>query len=195
MKPKLVTIGMPTMGNIKTFTVMSIINIMASDATPKSFSFPVHTYVHEARRICVEEARQAGATHLFFLDSDMAVKGDVIQKLAYHNKKVVGAMYNERRFPLTNTVKMQKDGVTTSFQGEELPKQLFKCYALGTGCVLIDMEVFDKIEKPWFGFTYFEDGKMDYGEDVFFFDRLHKAGYDVWCDPTIPIKHIGEFAY
>lgn len=192
---KSVTIGIPSMGSVKTFTMSSIIDIIAKDPSPKSFSYPVHTYTHEARRICVEEAMNAGSSHLFFLDSDMAVRGTVIQQLAKHHKPVVGALYNERRLPLTNTVKFWDNGSMAPRTSSEMPKTLFQCYAIATGCMLIDMKVFEKVEKPWFFYSYFPDGSMDYGEDVWFCDRVNKAGFSVWCDPTIEIKHIGDFAY
>lgn len=183
------------MGSVKVFTVTSLIDIIANDPHIKSFSFPSHTYTHEARRIVIEEAQQVGSSHVFFLDSDMAVKGDVIQRLAKHNKSVVGAMYNERRHPLTSTVKIKKDGELVNFVTTELPKSIFQCYAIGTGCMLIDMKVFEKMEKPYFFFSTFEDGSMDYGEDVWFCDKVQKAGYSVWCDPTIEIRHIGDYGY
>lgn len=183
------------MGSVKLFTVTSLIDIIAKDPHHKTFSFPSHTYTHEARRIVIEEALAAGSSHVFFLDSDMVVKGDVIQKLAKHNKSVVGAMYNERRFPLTSTVKIKKDGEFVDYTTDQLPKTLFQCYAVATGCMLIDLQVFEKIEKPWFFFSSFPDGKMDYGEDVWFCDRVQKAGFSVWCDPTIEIRHIGDYGY
>ena len=183
------------MGSVKIFTVTSLIEIIARDPHPKSFSFPSHTYTHEGRRIVVEEAKAAGSSHVFFLDSDMVVQGDVIQKLAAHNKAVVGAMYNERRHPLTSTVKVKKDGELINFNTDNLPKHPFQCYATGTGCMLIDMQVFEKMEKPWFFFSTFEDGRMDYGEDVWFCDRVQKAGFSVWCDPTIEIRHIGDYGF
>lgn len=183
------------MGSIKLFTVTSIIDIIAKDPHPKNFSLPSYTYPHEARRIVVEEALSVGSSHILFLDSDMVVKGDVIQRLANHNKAVVGAMYNERRLPLTSTVKIKKDGEFVDFNTNDLPKSLFQCYAVGTGCMLVETAIFEKLEKPWFFFSSHPDGSMDYGEDVWFCDRVQKAGFSVWCDPTIEIRHIGEYGY
>lgn len=190
-----VMIGVPSMGSVKTFTVTSLLGLVGYDKTPKMFSFPNHTYVHEARRICVEEALENGCSHLFFIDSDMAFMPNVLEKLASHRKMVVGANYHARKFPLESTIKFREDGVTVPKDGKDFPKQLFKCYAVPTGMMLIDLRVFEKLPKPWFNFTYKEDGTMDYGEDVYFCDLVQKAGYDVWCDPTIDVRHIGDFGY
>lgn len=190
-----VAVGMPSMGKVQTWTVTSMIDIIGSLKIPKYFSFPVHTYAHEARRICVEEALAMKVSHLFFLDSDMMVKGDVIQRLAAHNKPVIGVLYNERRMPPMSTVKFRENGVTVPREAKDIPNHLFKCYAVGTGCMLIDIKVFEKIEQPWFFYSFFADGRMDYGEDVWFCEQVHKAGMDVWCDPTIDVRHIGDFAY
>lgn len=195
MKPSKIAIAIPNMGTLKTFTVTSIIDIIALEKTPLVFSFPSHTYTHEARRICVEEAQAAKCSHIFFLDSDMMVRGDIIQKLAEHNKAIVGANYNERRLPYRSTVKFRENGITVPKDAKDIPNHLFKCYAVATGCLLIDMKVFEKVETPWFFYSALPNGRIDYGDDVWFCEQAHKAGYDVWCDPTIDIRHIGDFAY
>ena len=76
----------------------------------------------------------------------------------------------------------------------DLPQEPFKCFALGTGCMLIKMSVFDKIEKPYF---YYGDAGQEglMSEDVYFCDKAHQAGYDVWCDPTIEVGHVGKYIY
>lgn len=190
-----VMIGMPSMGTIRTFTVTSLMGMLSHDQTPKMFSMPVHTYVHEARRICAEEAIEHGCTHLWFVDADMLFLPNALEKLLSHRKMVVGANYHARELPLRSNIKFRENGVTVPKDGKDFPKHLFKCYAVPTGMMLIDLRVFEKIPKPWFNFTYKDDGRMDYGEDVYFCDLVQKAGIDVWCDPTIDVRHIGDYGY
>ena len=33
------------------------------------------------------------------------------------------------------------------------------------------------------------------GEDVMFFNDIRKLGYDVWCDPSLKLGHIGSKVY
>ena len=60
--------------------------------------------------------------------------------------------------------------------------------------MMIDMKVFDNLKFPWFWFEMGENGKM-IGEDVYFCREAGKAGFEVWCDPRIEVKHIGTFEY
>ncbi len=48
--------------------------------------------------------------------------------------------------------------------------------------------------KPWFNFGRKEQAIV-IGEDVWFCRSARDAGYDVWCDPTVSVFHLGDFAY
>ena len=188
---KSVTIAIPNMGAVKTFTMVSLLDLLANTTIPVTISYPVHTYIHVARRDCVLEAQRAESSHIFFIDSDMMFRGDILQNLADRNKQIIGVHYNERTLPLVSTVKIKKGERIVG----ELPKHPLQVHAVATGCLLIDMKVFDNIEKPWFAFDHNEDGQITTGEDMWFCEQAAKAGYGIWCDPTIEVKHIGDFAY
>jgi GT2 family glycosyltransferase len=53
------------------------------------------------------------------------------------------------------------------------------------------MEVFEKLEKPYFTL----DESRPAMEDVVICEKAREAGYDIWCDPTIKIGHIGTYIY
>ena len=61
--------------------------------------------------------------------------------------------------------------------------------------MLVNTEVFKKMERPWFAFKYHESGMCEEGEDWYFCRKAKEMGYEVWCNPTISIKHIGEKEY
>jgi hypothetical protein len=188
---KSVTIAIPNMGSIKAFTFSSILDVLAQTKIPVNVSYPIHTYVHVARRDCVLEARKAGSSHIWFVDSDMMWRDNPLEQLASHNKHIIGAHYNERTLPLVSTVKVKKG---ERYVGK-FPDHPFQCHAVATGCLLVDMQVFDAIETPWFFYEHNESGEITTGEDMWFCEQAHKAGFSVWCDPTIQVKHIGDFAY
>ena len=48
------------------------------------------------------------------------------------------------------------------------------------------------MQKPYFDFNY--KGK-EVGEGVYFCLKAKDAGYEIWCDPTMDIGHIGEYIY
>lgn len=190
-KLKSVTIAMPNMGTVKTFTMTSILDVLAQTSVPVNFSYPIHTYIHVARRDCVLEAKKAGSSHIWFVDSDMMWRGNPLEQLAKHDKHIIGAHYNERTLPQTSTVKIEKGKRHVG----KLPDHIFQCHAVATGCLLVDMQVFEKIEKPWFFYEHNDEGEITTGEDMWFCEQAHKAGFGVWCDPSIELRHIGDFAY
>jgi GT2 family glycosyltransferase len=95
---------------------------------------------------------------------------------------------------------MDKDGKYmhpdrhTAFE-MRIPSTLFEAYFVGTGVCLINMDVFKKLKAPYFAFTVDKNGQVANGEDGTFCDKARKAGYRVWCDPTISVGHLGEYSY
>ena len=69
-----------------------------------------------------------------------------------------------------------------------LPDNLFKATKIGFGCVLVKMEVFDKMEWPYWKFEY-QKGDVIYGEDIYFGYKAIKTGYDLWIDPKVKCEH------
>jgi hypothetical protein len=40
-----------------------------------------------------------------------------------------------------------------------------------------------------------EEGNRAMTEDCGFFLQAQKKGYKVWCDPTLGLKHVGDYEY
>lgn len=149
-----------------------------------------------SRTRLVRQCQELGATHMLFLDHDMYLfpspndqgkMEDPITRLVKQDKDVIGAPYNFRSLPLKSTASPLSDLSDKT--------QPYRCNVVATGFLLIKMSVFDKIEKPWFNFGRDENAELVYGEDTFFCQQVIKAGMDVWADPNVTIKHIGEFSY
>ena len=190
----ILTIGMPCLNSmVNVNTSISLVKIVANLNFPRHVSFVKNTLLHVARMYNVLEAQKFNSTHLLFLDTDMKVEGDVVQKLMAHNKDVVGVNYNQRSLPLLSTVRMRDKQSGDYMVVTSTPDELFECDALGAGCMLIKMSVFDIIEEPWFFYKYSKTKPT--GEDVWFCEQVKKAGLHVWCDPTIKVGHMGEYEY
>lgn len=188
-----VGIGIPCLSStIHMQTAMSLMQTISTFKHPISIFFVNNTYLHIARKKLAFEAHERKMTHLLFVDSDMSFKGDTLGKLMARKKDIIGVNYNHRSLPLMSTVRVRtKDG--KHMQVAEIPDKLFECDAVATGCMLIDMKVFEKIEKPWF--FYKDDDVLPIGEDIWFCIQAKKAGFKIWCDPTIPVTHVGEYEY
>lgn len=125
---------------------------------------------------------------LITLDSDMRFPPETFGRLLSHyleGKKIVACNYTRRREPYCPTG--YKDGHCV-YQGEGLER----VDHAGLGVTMIACEVFEAIEKPYFPFTWEDQWK---GEDVNFFAKARKAGYEVWLDHMIGVTHIGDFEF
>lgn len=158
-------------------------------------------HIGENRNYCVIQAQLNKSDYLFFVDDDMIFGKDTIERLISSNKEVIGVNSYSRCLPPSSTVGLM-DKMGNYMHPDKhpaiamrIPDELFKCYFVGTGVMLIDMKVFDKIEKPYFAFQSDENGMIIHGEDGSFCEKVKKAGIEIWCDPTISIGHIGEFIY
>lgn len=154
--------------------------------------------IAENRNYCVVQAQKNGSSHILFIDDDMTFPKDTLERLLACNKEVVGVKSYSRCFPLAPTTGLQnekgeyKDPSKHASFEMKMPEELFEAHFIGMGVGLIDMKVFEKIKKPYFMFTYDGNGQVKDGEDGTFCQKVKKAGMKVWCDPTIPIGHLGE---
>ena len=153
----------------------------------------------EGRSYCVVQAQKAGCSHVLFIDDDMTFPKDTIERLLSHEKEIVGVYSYSRKLPLSTTVSMLDENGNHlprhQIMFERRPQSLFECFAVGMGVTLIDMAVFEKIERPWFQFQSHESGKVLVGEDAWFCKQAREKGIGVWCDPTVPVGHIGDYEY
>jgi hypothetical protein len=180
-------------GQVKPQTISSIITSFNDLTCEKHLIFPVGGYPDHNRNLSVKMARESHSSHLMFIDQDMQFPRDGIKKLIELNKSICGANYNQRGMPLTSTMKIEVDGKLYS-GGLEFPNEPFTVYALGTGFMLIDMDVFNNLEFPWFQVVEDPDPKEFTTEDVYFCKQAGKK-YEIWCDPSIKVGHIGEYVY
>lgn len=153
-------------------------------------------YAAQNRNELTKLAQSHKCDYLMFIDNDMIFPNSGIQRLLDADKDIIGVHYNARPKPgatqLVSTVKTDDPWNEANFGKvvNGLPAQMFKCFSVGTGFTLIKMGVFDKIDYPWF-----ESGETKewgpFTEDVDFCRKANAAGIEVWCNPTIEMKHIG----
>lgn len=184
-------IGIPTIGQIRTETTRSLMEIMKLPYEMIPI-FVYGAYVSQNREKIVTKAQELGCTHLLFIDHDMIFTPSDIQTLLSYDKPLVVAAYHERELPSRLMMEMLD---TEDFSDYTIPNELFKIKSAGLGCSLIKMELFERLERPYFPMKYTQAGIVAESEDVGFCRKVREGGEDVWCDPTLPIKHIGDYIY
>lgn len=131
----------------------------------------------------------AKSKKVIFIDSDMVWEVEAIDKLIHAEQPVIMAPY----------VLSDKSRVSVRLGDKEWANvetiknynQTTKCLGGGLGFTACDFEVLTKLQFPWFAIPEHINGEVSepYGEDVYFFDNVRKAGYDIYFDPSIKVGH------
>jgi len=125
---------------------------------------------------------------LFFVDDDQAFPADTIAKLLRHHLPVVSALIVQRAKPFLPTVYATQHH--NEFQPLDLAsvgsQSLVRCAGVGSGGLLVRSDVFRQLDdgRPWFLYT------EAYGEDLYFSDRCHEAGIEMFVDTDCRVGHI-----
>jgi len=194
MKVPSVTIGTPHNRDLTPEFVISLIGMLRGNPLNLAVAFYQSCLVHVGRNVI---AQQAQTDYLLFVDSDIEFPVWGLERLISHNKDIVGGMYFRKASPHFPLVYKFKNWEHECIQNP--PSELFKCDGLGTGFLLIKKKVltalFDKkfVAKNGFPFNFMQKPNgQDIGEDLAFCIRARKKGFKIWCDPSIPLLHVGD---
>src|ERR1700761_1192092 len=157
---------------------------VASAALPLQLITAKSSIVAQARNTGVRHAQECGAGYLLFLDSDMVFPPNALLRLLLHQKDIVGATYTKRVAPYDVL------GSKLAEHPAAPSGDLLEMHRIPTGCLLINMQVFDKLTKPYFRFEV-DDQERIVGEDYVFCDRAREAGFRIWCDAALS-REIGQ---
>ena len=150
-----------------------------------------------ARERVVDMALSVGADWLFMWDHDMLFSPATLMRLWRHQKPVVNALAFTARDPIQPCLYRIIQGVDPNGSGTMFDSQAVWDFprgklitdedvdgslAFGAGVMLINMNVFRQMPKPWFNAT-------GCGEDWFFCVRCHQVGIPRYCDTSMVVKH------
>jgi hypothetical protein len=155
------------------------------------------TLLPASRQSLVEAAINADCTHVLWLDSDMIFPKDVLARLLAHKEPIVAANYVKRRLPI-EPVSATRDTPESDMRPvytDEASTGLQEVYFAGMGCMLVDMDVYKALPRPWFNLWYAQDQFA--GEDVFFCYHARHNGIKVLVDHDVSkeVSHIGEIEF
>ncbi len=128
------------------------------------------------------------ATHILFMDYDVIPKPNTLKRLLLDDKDIVsGAYLNAYDEKLLWC--LSKEEPFMGMEYNDIPNNMFKAKTICNGMMLVRTEVFEKIGWPYFKNEYNEGG-LAKGHDIFFCEKVRKAGYDLWVDPKVKCEHI-----
>ena len=189
MVDKKVLIGLSTGEHIRKAEFLPF--FMALERPANTLTASIHGQSPaKSRNILAETAIDNGCTHVLFLDDDMILPKDTLMRLLAHDKDVVTALYLLRTFPHYPAMfdkKYDSGKCRFAFLTPE-KKGLIPIVNGGLGCVLISVNVFKALEKPWVRLA--EIAKDEWCDDIGFFNRVSEAGFDIFCDLDTKVGHI-----
>ncbi len=154
------------------------------------------TILLNQRERLLEQAKKVNSDYVLWIDSDMMFPSTTAVRLLEHNKDIVACNYTKRTKPL-KTVAYTNLNDWNSWLPMEPQDELVKVEGVGMGCMLMKLDIFEKIQKPYFEFRYKEDTQDYFGEDFILLGKLREQGYDVYIDTVLSmdIKHLGIYAF
>ncbi len=152
--------------------------------------------IDQARNAAIEYSRRRGAKWIFFWDDDTILDPKTVVKLLEKAEEtdidIIQPLYFIRgnEFPVMAFVTNEEGSNVETIPDERWEKsdgELIRVQATGNGCTLYRMELFDKIDNPWFLTV---PGQCT--EDVHFFSKIKASGYDVnaFLDTSFSCGHI-----
>ena len=152
----------------------------------------------KSRQELVEEALAAKCTHLLFIDSDQTFPGSLVHRLARHGKQVIGCNIATKCFPSDPTARnFNPDwyGGDVVYSGGK--RGVEQVWRIGCGVLLLDLEVFAQLPKPWFSIEYNQERKDFVGEDWYLCEKLQAAGIPIYVDHDVSreIGHTGAYTF
>jgi len=158
--------------------------------------FAPQSYAIDAsRNLIVEHALEIGYDYILWVDSDMILPKNTLLRLLSHDKDIVSGVYSYKVINGENAVvkrysKTEEDTYEdVSLKEIRETKELMLVDGIGFGCVLTKVDIFNKIEQPWFKY------EKDLGEDIFFCRKAQETGIEIFVDPTVKAGHVGQVNY
>jgi hypothetical protein len=178
-----------------TYSLWNLCELLARIGVESRLFISAGTLICNQRHNLVESAKEWGATHVMFIDSDIEFEPYHVVDLLEFDQPIVGAAYSKRVEPLLPTAWYNIDDWDSWVKFDEVDETHIQVEAMALGFCLIRMDVFDIIPKPWFVLGYHE-GQYT-GEDIEFFRMCNEQGFKIWLDvqTSCEIGHIGSKSY
>jgi hypothetical protein len=149
--------------------------------------------VGDARNRMVEMGLKDGLEWMFFIDYDVCPPMNALVKLMSLDVDVASGVYHLKTVPSYPLIMV--NGWKYAFDDYDLG-DLIEADGCGMGCTLIKMDVFRKIEPPWFktvpGYIDSNPGVVlpHLTEDIYFCKKVKKAGLRIVVDTMVQAHHV-----
>jgi hypothetical protein len=220
-----VAVAIPHKGHVNPLLYRALFTLQ-DKLTPQGYEFVYMELeaagVAHARNQFVKAAIDSGVDLIHFVDDDIVLPPNAWQLYEHTTAPIVAGLYFTRQPP--HTPQLYTRSQRPENEGKYWPlfdypiDTLVEVDAVGAGCMLVHIEVFEFLEKlkndqdrvvadaiaagvPPVQATYMTYGLqlspwfeyLDYrGEDFYFCERARGAGYRILCDTRVKCIHMAE---
>lgn len=197
--PKIM-LGIPSNRDLKKEFVARIIPL-AFKIGIENLYLMQNSMINQCRDAIVKVAFEKNYDYIMWLDDDMLVPPDTVERLLAHNKDICSGLYFGRKnykpllFDITEELEDGETYYNLKNHTEYRQNDLMKIDGIGFGCVLTKVSALKKIwdcPEDGIGQTCF-DFIGGLGEDLSFGIRCRKLGIETWVDTSIKCGHLSEF--
>ena len=188
-------IAVPSMDTLPALFCQSLALLQRAGDT--QIGFEVGSLVYNARNNLARQAIKSEADFVLWLDSDMVFAPNLLQRMlktCLDNKiDFLTAVCFRRKPPYTPCLFDRLDKIDKGASYSALmsvPDGLFKVGGCGFAGVLMSTDVLMSVAAKFGGRMF--DPLEGFGEDVSFCWRARQCGYDIWCDSSIELGHVGN---
>lgn len=151
--------------------------------------------IGEARCATVELAKNLHSKYVYFQDDDVVTPAFAVRSLlstlenADIKTMVAAGIYCSKTLP-TEPVVFRGEGLGAFWKWKM--GDIFEVTSIGTGCMMINMEVFEHLEKPYFKTVDDVVNAQEYtqqNDDMYFCGKVLGAGYKVLADANVLCTH------
>ncbi len=154
----------------------------------------------ERHNVSLNEAKW-NFDRVLWMDTDQVYPPEYLEMMLGHDEPVVSGLNVSRYYPFEICV--YKFEGEEEAQGIQYPKftaiqpptdqKIFEADCVGTGALMVDPKILDKLPMPYFKDIYDSEGcKRFCPDDFYFMWLLCKAGIKITVDQSIVVKHIGK---
>lgn len=192
---KKILIAVPTFESIKPECFKSIYGLKRPEGYSLYFDYVSGYDCAKARNQIAKNAMAGEYDYVLMVDSDIQLPRDALVKLLECKSDIALGWYYRKRTKTDQTVIFtfgknfdDQNCITGSTMIHEVPRAI-EVKGGGLGIALIKVEIFEKLQYPYFKFiTYSDDSVLS--EDLYFCNKASERGFNIKCNPSVKGNHI-----
>lgn len=189
-----ILIAVPCMDMVSARFAQSLATLKKVEDTQIIISFLIGSLIYDSRNKLAGMALECEADYILWFDSDMVFPANTLERMInvldeHPDIDILSGLYFRRATPFTPVLFKKLDTTPAGVEWEEyegIPDKLFEIAGCGFGGVLMRTDcLLDMTPGEWFTPIF------NAGEDCSFCIKARDKGYNIYCDPSIELGHMG----